>query len=107
MNTGLSVGVELGLSDGVWVASAPLNSSPGAPYGNDGSMDGWLDGEEDGVALGFAEGVMVGSLVLSSISAPPCSKAIGEPDGSKLTEGISDSHHFPRTFVISSPREPA
>jgi hypothetical protein len=76
-----------------------LNINPGGP-----SQRFVIVGPSVRISLGKEKGFEVGP---SSPCFAPSGKMIGDPDGSKLTEGISDSHHFPRTFVISSYREPA
>ena len=99
-----------GLSDGE-IEGYRDGPSEGRPEGKvegtrDGSSEGWLlettlggrfQSPIDGFELGDSDKYPY------STSLPPSRKTEGAPVGSKLTEGIEDSHHFPRTFVISSP----
>lgn len=100
------MGRSVGSTDGSEVASGALNSSPGGskvPIGLGVPLcfvSTFVLAETTGFVL-TAVPLGVGSAVRNSLSLPPFSAVTGAPDGSKLTEGISDSHHFPRTFTIS------
>jgi len=101
---GIMMGRSDGSTDGSEVASLSLNSSPVAPKGvsvltvTDFTVTPVLalTTRFELTAASFG----VGRCDRNSLSLFPFLAATGASEGSKLTEGIVDSHHFPRTFLM-------